>query len=110
MRRTLSATGRTQEILGAAALAQQYHAKVVALTRPGSTLADTADIALPIDIPEIANVMKPSSSRYAFLVVVDLIATGCAYTLGGSTQETLQRIKYNLLNFRQGEVLEPLGD
>jgi len=106
----LSATGRTQEVLGAVALAQQYHAKVVALTPPDSALAQSADIALKIDIPEIANVMKPSASRYAFMVMIDLIATGCAYSLGASAQETLRRIKYNLLNFRQGEVLEPLGD
>ena len=106
----LSATGRTQELLGPMALARQYHATVIALTKPGSALAKAADIALTIDVPEIANVLKPTASRYAFLVVVDLIATGCGYNLGGAAQETLRRIKYNLMEFRQGEVLEPLGD
>lgn len=106
----LSATGRTQEVLGATALAQEYRAKVVALTRPNSLLAKAADITLPIEVPEDANVLKPSASRYAYLAVIDLVATGCAYKLGEPAQETLRRIKYNLLNFRQGEVLEPLGD
>ncbi|MEX0860322.1 MAG: MurR/RpiR family transcriptional regulator [Cucumibacter sp.] len=106
----ISATGRTEEVLGAALLAQEYHAKVVALTRPRSALAKAADVALAIDIPEIANVLKPTASRYAFMVMVDLLATGCAYRLGADAQEVLRRIKYNLLNFREGEVLEPLGD
>ncbi|WP_421723144.1 MurR/RpiR family transcriptional regulator [Bauldia sp.] len=106
----LSATGRIPEILGAVRLAQDYHACVVAITKPDSELAKAADIAVTIDIPEISNILKPSASRYAFMVVVDLIATGCAYKLGGDAQETLRRIKYNLLNFREGEVLEPLGD
>ncbi len=106
----ISATGRTQEVLGAIRLAQQYHAKVVAITRPGSELALAADTALTVDTPEVPNVLKPTASRYAFLAIVDLLATGCGYALGADAQETLRRIKYNLLNFRQGEVLEPLGD
>ncbi len=106
----ISATGRTQEVLGPVRLAQQYHAKVVAITRPESELAEAADIAVTVDVPELSNVLKPTASRYAFLAIVDLIATGCGYALGLEAQETLRRIKYNLLNFREGEVLEPLGD
>lgn len=106
----ISATGRSQEIIDAARLARQYHARVVAITHPDSTLAGIADIALGVHIPEIPNVLKPTASRYAFLVVVDLLATAVAYQLGGDAQEKLRRIKYNLLNFREGDVLEPLGD
>ncbi len=106
----ISATGRTQEVLGPVRLAQQYQAKVVAITRPESELAEAADIAVTVDVPELSNVLKPTASRYAFLAIVDLIATGCGYALGLEAQETLRRIKYNLLNFREGEVLEPLGD
>jgi len=106
----LSATGSTPEILDAAALAQQYRAKVVALTRPGSELAQIADVALTVDVPETTDVLSPTASRYAFLALVDLIAAGCGYRLGSSAQEKLRRIKYNLLNLRGGDVLEPLGD
>ncbi len=106
----ISATGRTQEVLGPAEVARQYNAQVIALTQPGSALARAADIALTVDVPESANVLKPTASRYAFMLLVDLIATGTAYSLGGEAQETLRRIKHNVMNFRQGEVLEPLGD
>jgi len=106
----LSATGRTPEVLDATQIAQLYHAKVVAITHPGSKLADAADVALTIEVPEVPDVLKPTASRFAFMATIDLLATGIAYQLGGEAQENLRRIKYNLLNFREGEVLEPLGD
>ena len=61
-------------------------------------------------MPEIPDVLKPTASRFAFMATIDLLATGIAYQLGSEAQETLRRIKYNLMNFREGEVLEPLGD
>ena len=106
----LSATGRAMEVLDAAQIARQYRAKVVAITRPNSKLAAAADVALTIDVPEVPDVLKPTASRFAFMVTIDLLATGVAYQLGIDAQETLRRIKYNMMNFREGEVLEPLGD
>ncbi len=106
----LSATGRTPEVLDAANIARQYHAKVVAITRPATALAAAADVAMTIDVPEISDVLKPTASRFAFMVAIDLLATGVAYQLGLEAQENLRRIKYNLMNIREGKVLEPLGD
>lgn len=106
----ISATGRTPEIVHAANLARQYHAVVVAITQPNSELAAAADVALTIGVPEIADILKPTASRFAFMVTMDLLATGVAYQLGLDAQENLRRIKYNLMNLRDGEVLEPLGD
>jgi len=106
----ISATGRSAEVIDAARLAGEYHARVIAITQPGSPLTEAADVVLGISIPEIPDVLKPTASRYAFLVVVDLLATGVAYRLGRDAQETLRRIKYNLVKLRDDEVLEPLGD
>ena len=106
----LSATGRTTEVLDATRIAHQYHAKVVAITRSGTRLAEAADVALTIDVPEVPEVLKPTASRFAFMVTIDLLATGIAYQLGIDAQENLRRIKYNLMSIREGEILEPLGD
>jgi DNA-binding MurR/RpiR family transcriptional regulator len=106
----ISATGRTPEMVEAAGIARQYHARTVAITRSATALADAVDTALTVDIPDDADVMKPTASRFAFLAVMDLLATAVGYRLGESAQETLRRVKYNLMNFRDGEVLEPLGD
>ena len=106
----VSATGRTEEIIEAAGIARQYHARTVAITRDGSQLAQAVDVPLTANVPEDPDVMKPTASRYAFLAAMDLLATGVGYQLGLSAQENLRRVKFNLMNIREGEVLEPLGD
>jgi DNA-binding MurR/RpiR family transcriptional regulator len=106
----ISATGRTPEMVDAAAVARQYHARTIAITRTSSALAEAVDVPLTVTIPEDPDVMKPTASRFAFLAVMDLLATAVGYRLGQTAQETLRRVKYNLLNIREGEVLEPLGD
>ncbi len=106
----ISATGRTRELLEAAGIAQRYSATVIALTCPGSELAQAADISLTVEVPEIVDVLKPTASRFAFLAALDLLATGVAYQLGPIGQETLRRVKLNLMSMREGDVLEPLGD
>jgi len=106
----ISATGRTSEMVDAAGIARQYHAHTIAITPPHSALSEVVDVALSVAVPEDADVMTPTASRFAFLAVVDLLAAGVGYRLGETAQETLRRVKYNLLNFREGEVMEPLGD
>ena len=106
----ISATGRTRELIEAAEIARQYDARVVALTRPGSELADAADIGLTIDVPEIVNVLKPTASRFAYLAAIDLLATGVAYRLGPEAHQTIRRVKLNLIRKSGGDILEPLGD
>ena len=107
----LSATGKTPELLDAARIARQYHARVVAVTRVRiRQWPRAADVSLTLDVPEVADVLKPTASRFAYLVAIDLLATGVAYQLGPEAQENLRRVKYNLMNIREGEILEPLGD
>ena len=106
----ISATGRTRELIEAAEIARQYDARVIALTRPGSELADAADIGLTIDVPEIVNVLKPTASRFAYLAAIDLLATGVAYRLGPEAHQTIRRVKLNLIRKSGGDILEPLGD
>lgn len=106
----ISGTGRTKEMSAAAAVARQYHARTMAITRNDTPLGAAVDVALTVSVPEDADVMKPTASRFAFLSLMDLLATTVGYKLGDAAQETLRRVKYNLLSIREGEVLEPLGD
>ena len=106
----ISATGKTSELLEGVAQAQEQGAKVVAITRPGTELAEIADVSLTVDVPEIVYLMKPTASRFAFMAILDLVATGVADQLGREGQETWRRVKLSLMRTRKGEVLEPLGD
>ena len=65
---------------------------------------------LTVDVPEYPDTMKPTASRFAFLAIIDLVSVAAGYRLGGSAQETLRRVKYNVLAHRKGKELEPLGD
>ncbi len=106
----LSATGSAGDVVESARCAQQYNARVVAITRPESELAGIADVALTVKVPDVGIIMKPTASRYAFQVIIDLLATGIGYHLGDDAREKLRRIKYSLVYLRDGDLLEPLGD
>jgi RpiR family transcriptional regulator, carbohydrate utilization regulator len=106
----ISGTGRTREVVEVVELARHYRAKTIAITAPESDLAAVADVKLTVEIPEYADPLKPTASRYAFLAIIDLLSTAVGYRLDPAARETLRRIKYTVLSHRQGKVLEPLGD
>lgn len=106
----ISATGKPKEIVDAVAIAREYGATVIALTKPNSPLAMAADISLGLYVPETPNALKPTASRFAFLAAIDLLAALTAYRSPRETQERMRRIKYALGNFGDGDVEGPLGD
>ena len=106
----ISATGRAPEVNESVSIARQYGATVIGITRSNTALADRVDIRLLVDIDETSDVLTPTASRYAFLATVDLLAAYVAYHMGPQAQEQLRRVRHNLMNFRAGEVFEPLGD
>lgn len=106
----ISGTGRTREVIEVVELAKHYRAKTIGITAPDSELASICDIKLTVEIPEYPDPLKPTASRYAFLLIIDLLSTAVGYRLDPSARETLRRIKYTVLAHRKGKVLEPLGD
>ncbi|HTN97298.1 MAG TPA: hypothetical protein VL101_09995, partial [Nordella sp.] len=71
-------------------------ARTIALTRPGTPLAEAADIVIAITIAEGDNVLVPTPSRYAHLAVIDTLAAGVAVKLGAKAREALRRVRYTL--------------
>lgn len=106
----ISTTGRPKEVIDAAAIAREYGATVIAVTKPNSPLAMAADISLGLYVPETPNALKPTASRFAFLAALDLLAALTAYRSPRDTQERMRRIKYALSKFGDGDVEGPLGD
>ncbi len=105
-----SLSGRNAELVKAFAAAQAYGATVIALTRSTSPVAQAADIHLAVDIVEGDNILLPSSARYAFLLLVDILAYRVAQLREGPARETLRRIKFQLANDRDANDKEVLGD
>jgi len=106
----LSLGGYTPEIIESAAMARQYGAKVIAITPQDSPLATNADLVLPLIVRENDYIFKPSTSRYAMLAMVDVLATELAMANKNQAKDRLRRIKLALDSHRGGVDRQPLGD
>lgn len=106
----LSLGGYTQEVVESAAIARQYGAKVIAITPEATPLAENADLVLPLIVRENDFIFKPSTSRYAMLAMVDVLATELAVVNKAETKNRLRRIKLALDSHRGGADRQPLGD
>ena len=106
----LSVTGQTPEMVESCQLAKQYGARVIALTAPASPLGALADWLIPVIAIETDFIYKPSSSRYAMMMALDLLVTELAVKQADHSRELLRRMKHALDSHRGGGERQPLGD
>ena len=105
-----STSGYAQSVVDAVMVARLYGALTVAITAPGSDLAKEADIVIDYQPVEDGNLLKPTSSRFALLAIVDMLAMAVAETRGAKVMETLRRIKQSLNTLKVEDPKLPLGD
>jgi RpiR family carbohydrate utilization transcriptional regulator len=106
----LSTTGRVPEMVENCRIAQRYGATLVAITAPASPLAKHADWLIPIVAFETDFIYKPSSSRYAMMMALDVLVTELALAQSDESRELLRRMKHALDAHRGGGERQPLGD
>jgi len=112
-----SASGNVPEMLASCDIAREYGARLIAVTALGSPLAARADVLLPVRTMETDFIFKPSASRYAMLLVLDVLVTRFALMQQGQSKEKLRRLKY-VLDAHRGvnqdsdgpDSRQPLGD
>ncbi len=92
----ISNSGRSKPVVDAVKIGRSYGATTIALTQPKTPLAEAAEIVIPVVVPEDANALMPTASRYAHLAVIDTIATGVASEMGARSRESLRRVRYTL--------------
>ncbi|MBB4567691.1 MurR/RpiR family transcriptional regulator [Rhizobium leucaenae] len=105
-----SLSGRNAELVRAFKLAREAKVPTIALTQSHSPVALAADITVPVDLPEGNNIYRPTSTRIAYLAVVDIIASLVAYRIQPQATVTLRRIKQQLVTHRDGDDRQLLGD
>ncbi len=105
-----SISGYAQSIVDAVQVARQYGGRTVAITAPSSALARVAEMVIPFQPTEDGNLYKPTSSRFALLAIVDMIATACAESRGARVLELLRRIKQSINTLKVDDPRLPLGD
>ena len=83
---------------------------MIAITPADTPLANQADAVLPLIVRENDYIFKPSTSRYAMLAMVDVLATELAMVNKTQAKNRLRRIKLALDSHRGGIDRQPLGD
>ena len=105
-----SFSGRNAELVRAFRLAQDGGVFTIAFTQSESPLAEAADLTVPVDLPEGSNIYRPTSTRYAYLALVDIVVNIVAYRIRDHAAVTLRRIKKELVTHRDEDDRQPLGD
>jgi len=72
----VSSSGATRELIETVRLARRNGATVVALTRPGSALAELASILLPVTERESREIYTPMTGRMVQLALIDALVVG----------------------------------
>lgn len=106
----ISSSGQPAELLDSIAIAKQYGATTISLTKTGSDLALLTDISIQIDIPEDQDIYKPSASRLVYIAIVDVLAAGAARKRPERVKENLRRIRTSLLPLTKDPGPKPIGD
>lgn len=106
-----SVTGKPECLVSSAALARANGAAVVAVTRPGSPLAEASTVVIGLDIPDQDRRPEiPNRSRYGQLYVLDCLATLVASARLTTSGPKLQRARDALLALHGPTVQQPIGD
>ena len=106
----ISSSGSPVELLDSVAIANQYGAQTISLTKIGSDLAQATEISIEIDLPEDQDIYKPTASRLAFMAIIDVLATGVARTRPEAVKENLRRIRTSLAPLSKDSGPKPIGD
>ena len=106
----ISASGQPAELLDSVAIARQYGAKSISLTKAGTPLAKSADVSIEIDIPEDQDIYKPSASRLVFIAIIDVLAAGTARMRPELAREYMRRIRTSMIVISEDTGPKPIGD
>ena len=106
----ISSSGQPTELLDSVAIAKQYGATTISLTKIDSELAKLTDISIQINIPEDQDIYKPSASRLVFIAIIDVLAAGSARKRPNRVKENLRRIRTSLLPLSKDYGPKPIGD
>lgn len=105
-----SFTGRNKELIHNFDLLRSRGIPTIALTQAGSEFAAAADVVIAVNLPEGRNIFRATSTRFASLAVVDIIANLFAYTDRPKSTRILRGIKEELIRHRDGDDSQMLGD
>ncbi len=106
-----SFSGLNESLVRCFNLAREAGISAIALTRPDSPVALAAEMTVAIDLPEGDNIFRPTSTRFAYLAIIDVIASLVAYRNRKLSTVTLRQIKQQLIEHRdRSDTGQIMGD
>lgn len=105
-----SFSGRNAELARCFRVLQARGVPTIALTQSGSPVARAADLVIAVDLPEGANIFRPTSTRFACLAVIDILANLVACADRPRSTRLLRGIKEQLVLHRDEDDRQVLGD
>ncbi len=105
-----SISGQVNSVVDSVRIARQYGARTIVVTSPNSPLANAGETLLPLTFKEDEDLYKPSSVRYALLVMVDILAMASAKRIGPAVLEPLRRVRHSLSSQNIRNPKLPIGD
>lgn len=105
-----SLSGNNGELIKAARIAADYGAVTIGLTVRRTPLAAAVSVPLALDVADDGDVLGPTSLRYAFLTIIDMLAYGAAIRCSPQAQEKLRRIKQQFTTYRDVDDTQPVSD
>ena len=106
----ISSSGVPAELLDSVAIASQYKAKTISITKKESPLSMATDIAIELVLPEEKDIYKPTASRVVYLTILDILATGVARARPDIAKENLRRIRTSMVQVNRVMIPSPIGD
>lgn len=105
-----SLSGNNGELIKAARIAAGYGAATIGLTVADTPLAASVAVPLALRMVDDGDVLGPTSLRYAFLTVIDILAYGAAIKSSARAQDKLRRIKQQFTTYRDADDTQPASD
>jgi DNA-binding MurR/RpiR family transcriptional regulator len=105
-----SFSGRNQELVRCFALLRERGIPTIAITQSNSPVAEAADLLIAVNLPEGQNIFRATSTRYAYLATIDIMANLVAYADRTRSARILRGIKEQLIRHRDGDDRQLLGD
>lgn len=105
-----SLSGNNDELIKAARIAAGYGASTIGLTVAHTPLSFAVTVPLALAVTDDGDMLGPTSLRYAFLTVIDMLAYGAAIRSNAQAQDKLRRIKQQFTTYRDADDTQPASD
>ena len=103
-------SSRSCRTVSFASASRSRRATTIGLTVVDSPVSAAVKVPLALGVFDEGDILTPTTLRYAFLTIIDILSYGVAIRSGAQAQEKLRRIKQQFTTFRDADDKQPASD